>query len=148
MCEPRDEHLSVRKRNQSSHTQQTTLLSITVLRSPSTYREPMITKWHKQSSGVGRARGEPRSSKLPQSSAGGGDARRHVSGPLEGIPADFSVGFSEGPTVRMQPSLESQLRQLVEACCLCCPPRRSRAATEDLFRGGTTGRDGATPPRP
>ena len=36
----------------------------------------MITKWRKPRSGVGGARGEPRSSKLPQSSAGGGDARR------------------------------------------------------------------------
>ena len=35
-----------------------------------TYCEPMITKWRKLSSG------ELRSSKLPQSSAGGGDARR------------------------------------------------------------------------
>ena len=36
----------------------------------------MITKWRKPSSGVGGAQGELRSSKLSQSSAGGGDARR------------------------------------------------------------------------
>ena len=36
----------------------------------------MITKWRMLSSSVGGARGELRSSKLPQSSAGGGDARR------------------------------------------------------------------------
>ena len=55
------------------HKQQTTLLLTTALWGRSTHREPMITKWRKLSSGVGGARGEPRSSKLPQSR---GDARR------------------------------------------------------------------------
>ena len=43
------------------------------------YREPMITKWRKLSSGVGGARGELQSSKLPQGRAGGSDARRQNS---------------------------------------------------------------------
>ena len=59
------------ERETHPHKQQTMLLWTTVRRSPSSYREPVTTKWRKLSSGVGGARGEPRSSKPPQGRAGG-----------------------------------------------------------------------------
>ena len=56
---------------------QNTLLSTTVPRCTSIYREPMIAKWRKLSSGVGGARGEPRSRKLPQGDSGEKQRRNH-----------------------------------------------------------------------